>query len=84
VVETWDTQPVEVAPEAEAKIIFADGSEKAVEVGANFAETVIEAAREKGYGKFRVILGGTVITPSSAPETVEPGEIRLVPHDKMA
>lgn len=62
--------------------INVNGQTNAVEVGANFKDTVIGAAREYGLGKFRLYLNDEEILPSQAPATVSTGDaIRLVPFD---
>ena len=62
--------------------ITVNGQTNPVEVGANFKETVINAAREYGLGKFRLFLNDEEILPSQAPATVQAGhEIRLVAFD---
>ena len=62
--------------------ITVNGQTNPVEVGAVFKDTVIEAARNYGLGKFRLYLNDEEILPSQAPATVAANHaIRLVPFD---
>lgn len=59
-----------------------NGSDRALTPGADFAETIIAAAREAGLGKFRVFLNDSEIDPEDAPETIEAGmRIKLTPFE---
>ncbi len=62
--------------------ITVNGQTNPVQVGANFKETVIGAAREYGLGKFRLFLNDEEILPSQAPAIVADGHaIKLVAFD---
>ena len=50
-----------------------NGSVTDITAGADFKETAINAARDAGFGKFRVILNGEEIDPATAPATLEAG-----------
>jgi hypothetical protein len=78
---------VEATGNGEGATITVNGQTNAVEVGANFKETVIGAAQKFGLGKFRLFLkesgqAEAEIKPSEAPALVAEGHaIRLVPFD---
>lgn len=57
---------------SQANLII-NGSTSTVAAGTSFKETVINAARDAGLGKFRVILNGSEIDPADAPDTLEAG-----------
>ena len=62
--------------------ITVNGQTNALEVGSNFKEAVIGAAREYGLGKFRLFLNDEEILPSQAPALVADGHaIKLVAFD---
>jgi len=50
-----------------------NGSTSVVNEGSSFSEVVINAAKDAGLGKFRVILNGSEINPADAPSTFESG-----------
>lgn len=50
-----------------------NGSRTEVEAGTSFRDTVVNAARDAGLGKFRVMLNGSEIDPADAPATLESG-----------
>jgi len=59
-----------------------NGSESPLTVGANFAQTIKDVARDAGLGKFRVFLNGEEVRPSSAPDTIQEGMgLELRPYD---
>lgn len=47
-----------------------NGAVNTLEAGSSFRDAVVEAARNAGYGKFRVYLNGAEIDPASAPATI--------------
>lgn len=54
-----------------------------LETGASFRDVVIDAARNAGYGKFRVYLDGVEIDPANAPATVPEGSnLEVRPFEK--
>jgi len=82
----WDNSPetTEVfADEASADTyIRVNGSNVALEAGANLIETVKSQARDAGLGKFRVFMNGEEIRPSEAPDTIASGShLELRPYD---
>lgn len=63
--------------------ILVNGSYVPVEEGSPFLQTVKSVALQAGFGKFRVTLNGADVRPSTAPETIQPGqEISLRPYDE--
>jgi hypothetical protein len=63
--------------------LYINGSLRPLEVGAPFLQTCKNAALSAGFGKFRVLLNGAEIRPSTAPQTVEPNHrIELRPFDE--
>lgn len=58
------------------------GNSHSVEVGSNFAETILEFARNESLGKFRVFLNGQEVQPEDAKEFFEDGdEAEVRPYD---
>ena len=53
--------------------LIVNGSETPITDGSDFKEIAIGAARDAGFGKFRVILNGEEIDPADAPETLGTG-----------
>lgn len=45
-----------------------------IEVGEDFRETVVSAARDAGFSKFDVYLNGELLDTSDAPEAVSSGD----------
>lgn len=59
-----------------------NGSTSTIESGSSFRDTVVNAARDAGLGKFRVILDGTEIDPATAPETLDAGmSLEIKPYE---
>ena len=59
-----------------------NGSTTTVEAGTSFRDTVVNAARDAGLGKFRVILNGSEIDPADAPATLESGmSLEIRPYE---
>lgn len=59
-----------------------NGSTRTVDNGTNFREAVINAARDAGLGKFRVILNGREIDPANAPANLEAGmSLEIRPYE---
>ena len=67
---------------AENTTLTINGSTQTIEAGASFRDTVVNAARDAGLGKFRVILNGTEIDPADAPATLEAGSsLEIRPYE---
>jgi hypothetical protein len=50
--------------------------------GTPFKDTVMNLARDAGFGKFRIILNGSEIKPSQAPEVLNEGDkVEIRPYD---
>ncbi|MBU0777885.1 hypothetical protein KKF82_06470 [Patescibacteria group bacterium] len=86
--EYWDQTEEEVEDEDEREntsgnpYVFVNGSRVDVEVGANFAATIKDIAKNAGLGKFRVLLNGDEILPSDAPEFIgENDRVELRKYD---
>ena len=63
--------------------VYVNGAYVPVEEGASFLPSVKAVALQAGFGKFRVMLNGEEIRPTTAPETIQPGqEISLRPYDE--
>lgn len=59
-----------------------NGSTTGLEEGISFRDTVVNAARDAGLGKFRVILNGTEIDPLEAPSTMTSGmNLEIRPYE---
>lgn len=59
-----------------------NGSNSTVEAGTSFRDTVVNAARDAGLGKFRVMLNGSEIDPAAAPATLEAGmNLEIRPYE---
>ncbi len=59
-----------------------NGSTTNVAAGTSFRDTVVNAARDAGLGKFRVILDGQEIDPADAPDTMEAGmSLEIRPYE---
>lgn len=59
-----------------------NGSTRTIEVGSSFRDAVINAARDAGLGKFRVILNGREIDPANAPANFEAGmSLEIRPYE---
>lgn len=82
---TWDATPEDrtsyTGPQGNTSIRV-NGSEIALEAGADFVDTVKTVARDSQMGKFRLFLDGNEIKPSEAPSQVEEGmKLELRPYD---
>ncbi len=50
--------------------------------GSQFKPTVLQLAKDAGFGKFRIVLNGSEIKPSQAPEVISEGDkIQIAPYD---
>jgi len=59
-----------------------NGSTSTISEGASFGETVINAAKDAGLGKFRVMLNGAEINPADAPANFEAGmNLEIRPYE---
>jgi hypothetical protein len=62
-----------------------NGATSALEVGASFKETVVRLAKDAGFGKFRIFVGGEEVKPSCAPELITEGtRMEIRPFDPAA
>lgn len=69
--------------ESEQPTMYINGSYRPLEVGVPFLQCCKNAAVSAGFGKFRVMLNGAEIRPSTAPQTVEPNHrIEIRPFDE--
>jgi hypothetical protein len=60
-----------------------NGSTRTISDGSDFRETVINAARDAGLGKFRVILDGREIDPADAPPQLSAGmSLEIKPYEE--
>ena len=60
-----------------------NGSTRTIPENSNFRETVINAARDAGLGKFRVILDGREIDPADAPTELSAGmSLEIKPYEE--
>lgn len=65
-----------------ASYVRVNGMNHDVAVGSSFKEAVQTIAREAGLGKFRVLMGGSEILKSEAPELFTEGmRVELRPYD---
>lgn len=63
--------------------IYVNGSFVPVEEGSNFLQAVKAVALNAGFGKFRVMLNGEEVRPTTAPTAIEPGmDVSLRPYDE--
>jgi hypothetical protein len=63
--------------------ILVNGSYQTLEAGAPFLQAVQSVALQAGFGKFKVLLNGTEVRPSSAPSVVESNmSVELRPFDE--
>ena len=63
--------------------VLVNGAYVPVEEGSPFLSTVKAVALQAGFGKSRVMLNGEEVRPTTAPETVQPGQqISLRPYDE--
>lgn len=51
--------------------VLVNGSYRNLEVGAPFLQSVQNVALQAGFGKFKVLLNGTEVRPSTAPSVIE-------------
>lgn len=73
----WNTE----STEGVAKVTVR-GNSRDVDVGVDFAETILEIARDEGLSKFRVFMNGEEIQPEDAQETFEDGnDVEIRPYD---
>jgi len=67
---------------AENTTLTINGSTTTIADGSSFRDTVVNAARDAGLGKFRVILNGSEIDPADAPETLDAGmSLEIRPYE---
>ena len=52
-------------------LLIINGSSTEIEDGLSFRDTVVSAARDAGFGKFRVLLNDIEIDPIDAPDVIE-------------
>jgi hypothetical protein len=81
----WDTTPevndVEVEG-AEGPVMIVNGSVINLEAGSDFVTTVKDIARNANFGKFRLYLDGSEISPAEAPSTITSEmKVELRPYD---
>lgn len=66
----------------ETTTLTVNGSTTTIESGSSFRDTAVNAARDAGLGKFRVILNGSEIDPADAPETLDSGmSLEIRPYE---
>jgi len=66
----------------ESTTLTINGSTNTIEAGSSFRDTVVNAARNAGLGKFRVILNGSEIDPADAPESLNPSmSLEIRPYE---
>lgn len=71
------------APVITGARVLINGSYQPLEVGANFLETCKATALQAGFGKFRVLLNGEEVRPSSCPSTIEESHnVEIRPYDE--
>jgi len=71
------------APVPNGARVLINGSFQPIEVGANFLETCKATALDAGFGKFRVLLNGEEVRPSTCPSTIdESHSIEIRPYDE--
>lgn len=59
-----------------------NGSTSTINEGASFSETVINAAKDAGLGKFRVFVDGSEIDPANAPSVMQSGmSLEVKPYE---
>jgi hypothetical protein len=59
-----------------------NGSSIDITPGSSFKEVVLQLSKDAGFGKFRVLLNGSEIKPSMAPEQISEGDkIEVRPYD---
>ena len=62
-----------------------NGVTLSLETGANFKSTILNLARDAGYGKFKVYMNGNELKVSEAPDLIIEGtSIRITPFDSAA
>ena len=62
-----------------------NGATISLETGANFKSTILNLARDAGYGKFKVYMNGSELKVSEAPDVITEGtSIRITPFDAAA
>ena len=81
----WDSTPevneVEVN-ETEGAVMIVNGSVIALNPGDDFVTTVKNVARDANFGKFRLYLNGSEISPNEAPTNITSEmKIELRPYD---
>jgi hypothetical protein len=83
--QAWDSneeQVYEDGPHRFDTSIRVNNSDREIEPGSSFIETVKATARDAGLGKFRTYLNGREIRPSEAPDTIDEGmKLELRPYD---
>lgn len=76
---TWST----TSPATTATTITVNGTSSSLTVGSSFRDAVVTAARNAGFGKFRVKVDGREIDPALAPATIELGmKIEILPFEE--
>lgn len=83
---TWDGNSEEELyndePSEFGTYIRVNGSDRELQPGANFKETVKSVARDAGLGKFRILLNGEELRPSAAPDVISEGmHLEARPYD---
>ena len=77
-----EEEPIVASTDGPGAFMKVNGARIAVDVGANFIETVKSEARKAGLGKFRTYVDGTEIKPSEAPnEFTEGMMVEVRPYD---
>jgi hypothetical protein len=67
---------------SEATTLTVNGSTTTLTEGVSFRDTAVQAARDAGFGKFRVILNGSEIDPADAPATLDAGmSLEIRPYE---
>ena len=83
--EYWDRGPSvteRASYSGSGTYIIVNGSQRDVDPGSSFVQTVRDHAKDAGLGKFRVFFNGDEVKPSRAPDTIsENDNIELRPYD---
>jgi hypothetical protein len=80
--DTWNAADERAGDFTRTTSALVNGAEIALQPGGSMKDAVINLARDAGFGKFRVLLNGTEIKPSQAPELINEGDhLELRPYD---
>jgi hypothetical protein len=72
--EVWAREESPRNLEGLGTFALVNGAQIPLTAGASFKDTCLQLSRDAGFGKFRVYLNGSEITPSQAPETLNEGD----------